>query len=98
MSDDASSATGKRWFHTLVVVGASLTGGAACGSGKSLVAPDAAHVSDGSSDGADAVADTRGNSDAGDNSASDRAADAGAEGGADAIADAPAEFPMVLIP
>ena len=101
MSTDGPSVTGKRWFHTLVVVGASLTGVTGCG--KLKASPDAATVADsGSSTEGDGPADAPGDAEV-DGAQGVEAADsgpgtdAGVEVGPDAIADAKVEFPLVLI-
>ena len=104
MSTDGPSVTGKRWFHTLVVVGASITGVTGCG--KLKPGPDAAAVADsGSPTEGDGPADAPGDVEAGaDGTQGVEAADSGpgtdggVEVGPDAIADAKVEFPLVLIP
>jgi hypothetical protein len=100
MSQDAPSVTGKRWFHALVVVGASLTGGAGCGSRHGLAKQDAGHLDEAASSADSDVIGDVGSKDSNstDGSGSDATVDAGAEPAPDAIADARVEFPLVLIP
>jgi hypothetical protein len=97
-SHDVPSVTGKRWLHTLVVVGAAMTSGSGCRRLKASA--DAAQFSDTSvPTDADALADSSANSPAStETGGSQPAFDGGVEAGSDALADARVEFPLVLIP
>jgi hypothetical protein len=94
MPHEVPSATGKRWFHTLVVIGASLTGGAGCGSGSGLSTRDAGHLPDGRSSTEGDVLAEAGGGESG--STGTGGSDAGAEA-APAEVDARVEYPTVLI-
>jgi hypothetical protein len=90
MPPDVPSAIGKRWFHALVVVGASLTG-AGCGSGSGLATRDAAHLPDGRSSNEGDVLAEAGAPD------SDSRDTGGSDAGAPVDVDARVEYPTVLI-